>query len=339
MRNAARQAAATAARERPKPKGFRSVWSKEEIELMLQLEMQLQGERFIAKEMTKFLPSKSNKQIRDKRSETTYRNQLRELMAQNQSRTQEGEDLEEDEEGNSSALQKRQGIEYAGGTEEGFKEQLRLPEIIVSDFSTNITMEEREWQDNIIHTISQMEMPTDLGQPTIDIILTIQHIIQDVKNNEGRIPVAHLDHVYGMVIEHIIKNSKSMTGHKRSKNRLQRRKERKRPYKRYVYAKTQDLFKANPGKLARYVRENITWYEPEQTQLVENDIKDHYNRLWGTKKDIQQPFTADMEKEGQLTELQDILQIITTKDINDRLKRTKDDTAKGPDSITKKDLQ
>jgi hypothetical protein len=54
-----------------------------------------------------------------------------------------------------------------------------------------------------------MEMPTDLGQPTIDIILTIQHMIQDVNNNEGRIPVAHLDHVYGMVMEHIIKNSKS----------------------------------------------------------------------------------------------------------------------------------
>jgi hypothetical protein len=46
-----------------------------------------------------------------------------------------------------------------------------------------------------------------------------------------------------------------------------------------------------------------------------------------------------MEKEGQLTELQDILQIITNKDINDRLKRTKDDTAAGPHSLTKKEYK
>jgi hypothetical protein len=49
VRNAARQVAATTTNERPKPKGFGSVWSKEEIELMLQLEVQLQKERFIAK--------------------------------------------------------------------------------------------------------------------------------------------------------------------------------------------------------------------------------------------------------------------------------------------------
>jgi hypothetical protein len=37
--------------------------------------------------------------------------------------------------------------------------------------------------------------------------------------------------------------------------------------------------------------------------------------------------------------LKDILQMITSKDINDRLRRTKGDTAAGPDGITKKDLQ
>jgi ABC-type arginine transport system ATPase subunit len=34
---------------------------------MLQLEKSLQGEKFIAKEMSKYLPNKTNKQIRERR--------------------------------------------------------------------------------------------------------------------------------------------------------------------------------------------------------------------------------------------------------------------------------
>jgi hypothetical protein len=339
VRNEAREATAIATKGRPKPKGFGLVWSREEIELMLELEDRLQGMRFIAKEMTKFLPSKNNKQIRDKRSETTYRNQLKEFRAQKQAQTQEGGTPDEDVENSSSTLQERQRLDYDGETREGFNEQLRLPERVVLDYSTSITREEKEWQDNIIQAIGQMKMSNNLGKLTMNTIHSIQHMILEVKNNEGRIPISYLDHIYEIVIEHITRNRNRKIEHKRSKNRPQRRKERQRSYRRYVYAKTRDLFKANPGELARYVRENIIWYEPEQTQLAENDIKDHYNRLWGIRKDIQQPFTAEMEKGGHKTELQDILQMITIKDINERLRRTKGDTATGPDGITKKDLQ
>jgi hypothetical protein len=69
LRNAHRVAKATKTPARRKPKGFGAVWSKEEIKLMHKLEIDLQGERLIASRMCKFLPNKTNKQIRDKSRE------------------------------------------------------------------------------------------------------------------------------------------------------------------------------------------------------------------------------------------------------------------------------
>jgi hypothetical protein len=59
------------------------VWSKEEIDRMYELEIQLQGKRFIAKEMCRFLPNKTNKQIRDKRAEWTYKEHICQLLEPN----------------------------------------------------------------------------------------------------------------------------------------------------------------------------------------------------------------------------------------------------------------
>jgi hypothetical protein len=79
VRNAAREVATTATREIPKLKDSDLYGRKKISNSCNSWKSSYREERFIAKEMTKFLPSTSNKQIRDKRSETTYRNQLREL--------------------------------------------------------------------------------------------------------------------------------------------------------------------------------------------------------------------------------------------------------------------
>jgi hypothetical protein len=44
------------------------MWSQEEIELMLELEVQLEGQQQVAKKMEPYLPGKTNKQIRDNRT-------------------------------------------------------------------------------------------------------------------------------------------------------------------------------------------------------------------------------------------------------------------------------
>jgi len=57
-----------------------------EENLMLQLEVRLRGERCVAQRMMEFLPAKTNKQIRDKRDRTSYRNRLREVLRQDDTR-------------------------------------------------------------------------------------------------------------------------------------------------------------------------------------------------------------------------------------------------------------
>jgi hypothetical protein len=93
VRNETMKAEAAQSAEPRKPKCFGQVWTKDEIESMLELETLLRGERFIAKKMCEFLPTKSNKQIRDKRAEATYSAQMKERLQSLETKTEEIEGL------------------------------------------------------------------------------------------------------------------------------------------------------------------------------------------------------------------------------------------------------
>jgi hypothetical protein len=81
VRNAHRAAEATQIATRPKPKGFGVVWTKEEMEIMHTLEKELQGDKRIASKMCKHLPNKTNKQIRDKRAQQTYKHLVQAILS------------------------------------------------------------------------------------------------------------------------------------------------------------------------------------------------------------------------------------------------------------------
>ena len=76
VRNTKRQQAAQPAPPRPNAKGFGKIWSKEELDLMLELERRFKGHSRIAKDMSSYLPGKTLKQIRDKRREPSYKTLL-----------------------------------------------------------------------------------------------------------------------------------------------------------------------------------------------------------------------------------------------------------------------
>jgi hypothetical protein len=77
LRNEKRQQAAQPAPPRPAAKGHGKTWRKEEIDLMIQLELRLKGHPQIAKQMLAHFAGKTNKQIRDKGNEHTYKNLLK----------------------------------------------------------------------------------------------------------------------------------------------------------------------------------------------------------------------------------------------------------------------
>jgi hypothetical protein len=81
FRRNARKEEATEPSSRPSPKSYRKCWDKEEIDLMLQPKVQFHGDPRITKCMTKFLPEKTGKQIRDKRKELSYKTLLAKHIA------------------------------------------------------------------------------------------------------------------------------------------------------------------------------------------------------------------------------------------------------------------
>jgi len=85
VRNLARKTVAELVNnETTQPKLCGKVWTQEEINIMLRLEKELIDKRFIAKEMSPYLPLKTLKQIRDKRNEATYKRRSDELVASSQ---------------------------------------------------------------------------------------------------------------------------------------------------------------------------------------------------------------------------------------------------------------
>lgn len=202
VRNAARIAEATNSKERKAPRGFGQVWSKEEVDLMLRLEISLQGEKCIAKEMTKYLPNKTNKQIRDKRTEKTYKKLLLELQE-----TREVSVLEDEGRADSVTFPNAE-IGATDATEDrgqiGAVEVVRTPEIVISDYSHDVPEEETAWRENFLQ--NTMDLNTTLRSPTketMEIVGMLKTALKYAKEENGQVPIWHIDHIYEQVVSNI----------------------------------------------------------------------------------------------------------------------------------------
>lgn len=108
----------------------------------------------------------------------------------------------------------------------------------------------------------------------------------------------------------------------------------KRGLKRYQYARTQDLYKKDPGLLARHVRRGSDHTAQNATNISRSDVRDLYGALWGTKV----PTRTANYKEVPSVGLENFGPI-TAADVKRRLTRTKKSTAPGPDGIKRDTLR
>jgi hypothetical protein len=73
--------------------------------------------------------------------------------------------------------------------------------------------------------------------------------------------------------ELVLGNSRVNKKPKRAKRATKTVKQTKRKLKKYVYARTQNLFKENPGTLARYIREDINWTNGQDLRPSPQDVE------------------------------------------------------------------
>jgi hypothetical protein len=171
---------------------------------MLELETLLQGERFIAKKMCEFLPTKTNRQIRDKRAEATYRSQMNDRLQshKNTNETTEGE-IEAPQ---NAAAKAANGLEGQRITRAN---PIAIPMIIVEDLSETSSKVELEWKEAIIRNTLETAFPeTEMSEEDTGILKLLREALQIAKETEGRIPTAQVDHVYLAVKNHVLGSSR-----------------------------------------------------------------------------------------------------------------------------------
>jgi hypothetical protein len=210
VRNETRKAEAAQSSEHRKPKGFGQVWTKEEVECMLELETLLQGERFIAKKMCEFLPTKSNKQIRDKRAEATYRAQMKDRL-QSQQNTKEATEgsMEAPQNANAEAANGLEGQRIISVN------PIEIPTIIVEDHSETTSKEEMEWKESVIRNTLETKPPEkESSEEDTGLLELLREALQVAKDAEGLIPTAQVDHVYQAVKIHVLGNNKETQKHR-----------------------------------------------------------------------------------------------------------------------------
>jgi len=142
-------------------------------------------------------------------------------------------------------------------------------------------------------------------------------ILTDISDGQLLATQALVDDVYARVLAQI-ESSQATHASKRSRTRGPKTQSgRKRKWKRYRYARTQDLFRKNPNLLARYIREGTPWLEDEDSSsLKQEDIKSFYTSLWGTTRNISVPFSVTGS--GRIARnIGEVFQAITARDINE----------------------
>ena len=334
--------------QRPIAKGYGKIWTKTDIDLMIQLELRLTGHPRIAKEMGTHFPGKTIKQIRDKRKEASYKKLLQSHLDGPTEDVNPPLGLGEETYIDLSGADSTTGSGPNPQMEESRGEEPRdMSEEITRSIPTPMADIEAQGPA-VLHTpnanwISQITDQVLEKAPNHDtadeshraLYAHLTSVLQDARENRGVITQGLIDEIYTETKLLILKESHPK---ERTRPRPSRRADghKKRKHKRYLYARTQDLYKRNPSTLAKYIREDVNWLSDEGVEVSQEDISLFYTNLWGTAPDINLPF----DTRTMADETIDILEFsaITVQEIQARINRLKKDTAAGPDHIEKRHI-
>ncbi|GJQ68522.1 hypothetical protein Trydic_g17092 [Trypoxylus dichotomus] len=324
-RNEAR-AAETATTSRATRRG-KLLFSPEDLEQLFQLEVEFRGERFINKLIAERLPDKTAKQIGDKRREAAYCRFRDEKLAQLVPLPEEDPPVDPEASG-----EQEESLEIPPQPSSA----VEIPAIeILNATQDSASPETSTWREGIIEAVLAHQLPKKaIPAEQAALIQLLKSALLYARDCDGQVPQAHIDHIYGTLESHLASKGGAQRGESR-KRRSPTEGPRHRPRRQYIYARTQDLYKKNPGLVAKYVREKIDWWEDGHRLPPPAEISELYTSLWGTKPAVQTPVFDDQE-DG--IELLDVLQTISLSDVRRRISNTKPSAAAGPDGIQRKHL-
>jgi hypothetical protein len=147
-----------------------------------------------------------------------------------------------------------------------------MPEITVTDFSRPTWPRETTWRKALIECSSSQNVGKIItSEEDRQILVMLRDALRYADEVDGLVPTNHIDYVFDVVVTHIKRRGareKENPSRKRQRGTWKRRK-----YKRYIYARTQELFDKDPGQLAKRVREGVSRLETDAGQLPTSEIK------------------------------------------------------------------
>jgi hypothetical protein len=157
----------------------------------------------------------------------------------------------------------------------------------------------------------------------------LRDALRHVRDSQGQLLQEHVDYIYDLATSYLVKSNSA----KKEGSRPRRVRKRKGT-RRYLYARTQDLYHKNPGLIAKHIRDGVDWLE-RGIQPKIADVRQLYETLWGLEPAVQLPDMGDADPPLPLS---DVLPVITAEEVRRRISRMKRSTAAGPDGITRGDV-
>ena len=165
----------------------------------------------------------------------------------------------------------------------------------------------------------------------------LTHTLREMRDSREFPSQEIIDNAYSKLVSNILQRNMTGTRTRGKRGRPYGRKS-KRKKKRYLYARTQELYKKDPSVLAKYIRKGIPWTEDQGATLRQDRIKEFYTNLWGTAPAVYIPFDR-ASIYGTETPDEVIFRAITMQEIKGRYTRIHNGSAPGPDGIHKRHIE
>lgn len=162
----------------------------------------------------------------------------------------------------------------------------------------------------------------------------LKQVVLHAREEDGLLQTQHIDYIYEQLESHIRETASGPKEQEPGVRRIRHKGKGRRVREQCIHARTQDMFKNNPGELAKYVRNNMNWQVQTIAQLHEV-VSSLVHDLWGKVHEIRQPFTGEPE-EPDIIGLNELIPYISKKEISSRVAHLKRDMAAEPDKISRK---
>lgn len=312
-------------------------FTEDEVSLMLTLERRFFGDRCVAKKMEGYL-NRTARQLRDKRANLNYIARRDEYLRNNPPSPEDPsiENPAMNIGDHDESTEQEEVVPPSSPPEvEGEAVQPRLeveiPTITVTPAPDLPSPDETAWREGICSAALGHELPRrTMPSRSAEAIKLLRGALQIASELDYNFTQAQIDHIYKEATSFLVSKENEEGGERRPK-RVRKKRGTKRQY---IFGRTQDLFKKNPGELARHVRSEVDWLDGYSRPKA-SDVRELYTKLWGTQPQIELPETGQAEDP---IILQDALPPFSIKEINARVARINKSTAPGPDGIKRLDV-